>query len=137
MFLGLVRGYDGRAAGRCQNANPLARARYTGAGKKVRCLQQAIEPVNRNGACPGNGGIERLAGANHRTRMRHRRFTAKLTDTHLIDQQRLAAIIGFLRRLDKAVPVLHAFQQADNHLGARIIGEEGNIIANIDIAGIP
>ena len=136
MFFRLVRRHHGGAAGGRHNTDTFSGPRHTGAGEEIRGLQKPIETIDGNGPGFGNRGIECLSGTNHCSGVGHCRLPAEFPDAHLIDQQRLTVIIGFLRGLDKASAVFHAFEKANNDVGSGIFREKGNIVADIDIAGI-
>ena len=68
--------------------------------------------------------------------MRHRRLAGGLAVAGLVDDQRLAGVPRLARRFEKAPAILDAFQQADDRPGVVVLGEIGDEVADIDIAGI-
>ena len=136
MRFGLVgANYGGTAGGREDSDAPSA-GRGLRVGKERSGLQHGFEIVDRDRA----GFLERgLIGndrPDHRSRMRHRRLARGLAVAGLVDYQRLARVARFSRGAEKAVAILHALEQADDRPCIVILGEIGDEIADIDVAGI-
>ena len=68
--------------------------------------------------------------------MRHGRFAADFAGAHLVGDKRLTVVVSALGRLNEALAVDHALEQADDDLRTRFVGKERDIVAHIDVTGI-
>ena len=134
-LLGAIGRHDRRTARR-RNHRDAARLRWLRLGEEGGGLAQRLVVIHQDRAGATEHRAIRRLRSGQRAGVRHRRRGTLLAGRHLEHDQRLVALPGTFGGDQHALGFRHAFEHAGDRGAGRIVGQIGDVVGHVHVAGI-